>query len=96
MPVPPISVPWAIPFLHNAPGTVVDRTLTTTRWKTSRSPARREHLRWELLVAEAKDRAWLGEVAALEESLKHLRIRQSRAQQRLSHGINAFNEQRPQ
>ncbi len=47
-------------------------------------------------LIEAKDRAWLGEVAALEESLKHLRIRQTEAQQRLSHGSNPFAEQTPQ
>jgi len=47
-------------------------------------------------LIEAKDRAWLGEVAALEESLKHLRIRQTEAQQRLSHGANPFADQRPQ
>lgn len=47
-------------------------------------------------LIEAKDRAWLGEVAALEESIKHLRIRKSEAQQRLSHGSNPFAEQRPQ
>lgn len=46
-------------------------------------------------LIEAKDRAWLGEVAALEESIKHLRIRQSEAQQRLSHGSNPFTDQRP-
>ena len=33
----------------------------------------------EARLAEAKDRAWLGEVAALEESLKHLRTRQAEA-----------------
>jgi hypothetical protein len=48
----------------------------------------------EQRLAEAKDRAWLGEVAALEESLKHLRIRQSEAQQRLSYGCNPFAAQR--
>ncbi len=50
----------------------------------------------EQRLVEAKDRAWLGEVAALEESLKHLRIRQSEARQRLSHGGNPFATQRPQ
>ncbi|WP_168197281.1 hypothetical protein [Kribbella sp. ALI-6-A] len=34
-------------------------------------------------LAEAKDRAWLGEVAALEESLKHLRQRRAEAEQQL-------------
>ena len=33
----------------------------------------------EARLVEAKDRAWLGEVAALEESLKHLRQRQAEA-----------------
>jgi hypothetical protein len=45
---------------------------------------------------EAKDRAWLGEVAALEESIKHLRTRQTQAQQLLSSGSNPFAEQRRQ
>jgi len=34
----------------------------------------------EQRLAEAKDRAWLGEVAALEESLRHLGQRRSEAQ----------------
>lgn len=46
----------------------------------------------EQRLVEAKDRAWLGEVAALEESLMHLRIRQSEARQRLSRGSNPFAE----
>ncbi|MBX9922440.1 MAG: site-specific integrase, partial [Mycolicibacterium frederiksbergense] len=50
----------------------------------------------EQRLVEAKDRAWLGEVAALEESIKHLRTRQSQAQQLLSSGSNPFVEQRPQ
>ena len=50
----------------------------------------------EQRLVEAKDRAWLGEVAALEDSIKYLRIRQSEAQQRLSRGVNPFTEQRPQ
>ncbi|MFI5694035.1 hypothetical protein ACIA58_19465 [Kribbella sp. NPDC051586] len=33
----------------------------------------------EARLIEAKDRAWLGEVAALEESLKHLRQRRTEA-----------------
>lgn len=33
--------------------------------------------------AEAKERAWLAEVAALEESLKRLRHRRAEAEQRL-------------
>jgi len=37
----------------------------------------------EARLVEAKDRAWLGEVAALEESLKHLRQRRSDAEQQL-------------
>ncbi len=50
----------------------------------------------EQRLVEARERAWLGEVAALEESIKHLRIRQSEARQRLSHGTNPFADQRPQ
>lgn len=34
-------------------------------------------------LAEARDRAWLGEVAALEESLKHLPQRRGEAEQQL-------------
>jgi len=34
-------------------------------------------------LAEAKDKGWLGEVAALEEGLKHLRIRADQARARL-------------
>jgi hypothetical protein len=34
-------------------------------------------------LAEAKDRAWLGEVAALEDSLTHLRQRRTEAEQQL-------------
>jgi hypothetical protein len=30
-------------------------------------------------LTETRDRAWLGEVAALEESLKHLRQRRNKA-----------------
>ncbi len=37
----------------------------------------------EARLAEAKERAWLGEVAALEESLKHLRQRRAEAESRL-------------
>ena len=50
----------------------------------------------EQRLVEAKDRAWLGEVAALEESINHARIRQSEAQQRLSHCSNPFAEQKRQ
>ncbi|MEU8221451.1 hypothetical protein [Kribbella sp. NPDC048915] len=39
-------------------------------------------------LAEAQDRAWLGEVAALEESLKHLRQRHVEAENQLSIGID--------
>ncbi len=42
----------------------------------------------EQRLVEAKDRAWLGEVAALEESIKHLRIRQSG-------GATTFTRQQP-
>jgi hypothetical protein len=34
-------------------------------------------------LTEAKDRAWLGEVAALEDSLKHLRQRRTEAEHQL-------------
>jgi hypothetical protein len=37
----------------------------------------------EARLVEAKDRAWLGEVAALEESLRHLRQRRVDAEQQL-------------
>jgi hypothetical protein len=37
----------------------------------------------EARLDEAKDRAWLGEVAALEESLRHLRQRRADAEQQL-------------
>jgi hypothetical protein len=38
----------------------------------------------EARLAEAQDRAWLGEVAALEESLKHLRQRHAEAESQLA------------
>lgn len=38
----------------------------------------------EAHLAEAQDRAWLGEVAALEESLKHLRQRRAEAENQLT------------
>jgi hypothetical protein len=38
----------------------------------------------EARLVEAKDRAWLGEVAALEESLRQLRRRQAEAEQQLT------------
>ena len=47
----------------------------------------------EQRLVEAKERAWLGEVAALEESLKHLRTRQAEAQHRLAQGTNPFADQ---
>ncbi|WP_433020058.1 tyrosine-type recombinase/integrase [Kribbella sp. CA-294648] len=37
----------------------------------------------EARLVEAKDRAWLGEVAALEESLRHLRQRRTDAEQQI-------------
>ena len=40
-------------------------------------------------LAEARDRAWLGEVAALEESLKHLRQRSAEAEQQLTIAASA-------
>ena len=44
----------------------------------------------EQRLVEAQDNGWLGEVAALEESLKHLRTRQAEAQRRLAQGSNPF------
>jgi hypothetical protein len=41
--------------------------------------ARESSIDAEARLAEAKDRAWLGEVAALEESLRHLRQRRADA-----------------
>lgn len=38
-------------------------------------------------IAEAKERVWLGEVAALEDSLKHLRKRRTEAEQQLKTAI---------
>jgi hypothetical protein len=38
----------------------------------------------EARLAEAQDRVWLGEVAALEESLKHLRQRRAEAESQLA------------
>jgi hypothetical protein len=45
--------------------------------------ARESSIDAEARLAEAKDRAWLGEVAALEESLRHLRQRRADAEQQL-------------
>ena len=44
----------------------------------------------EQRLVEAQDKGWLGEVAALEESLKHLRTRQAEAQRRLGESTNPF------
>jgi Phage integrase family len=44
----------------------------------------------EQRLDEAKQKAWLGEVAALEESLKQLRVRRVEAHRRLQAGDNAF------
>ena len=44
----------------------------------------------EQRLVEAQDKGWLGEVAALEESLKHLRTRQVEAQRRLGESTNPF------
>ena len=38
----------------------------------------------EARLAEALDRAWLGEVAALEESLKYLRQRRAETESQLT------------
>ncbi|MDX2968610.1 tyrosine-type recombinase/integrase [Kribbella solani] len=45
----------------------------------------------EARLAEAKNRAWLGEVAALEESLKQLRQRHVEAENQLSIGIDLLS-----
>jgi hypothetical protein len=47
----------------------------------------------EQRLIEAKDKGWLGEVAALEESLNHLRTRQAEAQHRLLQDTNPFAAQ---
>ncbi|MBE1608204.1 hypothetical protein [Actinopolymorpha pittospori] len=60
--------------------------LDTTRGYTAVFPeeviAAHQHFieRRQARLAEAQDRAWLGEVAALEESLKHLRQRRAEAE----------------
>jgi hypothetical protein len=46
----------------------------------------------EQRLDEAKQKAWLGELAALEESLKHLRVRRAEAQRRLEASDDAFAE----
>lgn len=38
----------------------------------------------EARLVEAEDRAWLGEVTALEESLRHLRQRRTEAERQLA------------
>lgn len=40
-------------------------------------------------LAEARDRAWLGEVAALEESLRHLRQRRAEAERAVHERVRA-------
>ncbi|WP_375504590.1 tyrosine-type recombinase/integrase [uncultured Jatrophihabitans sp.] len=44
----------------------------------------------EQRLSEAKQKVWLGEVAGLEDSLKHLRARRAEALRRLDQGDNAF------
>ena len=41
----------------------------------------------EARLAEARDHVWLGEVAALEDSLTHLRRRRTEAEARRHHSI---------
>jgi len=41
-------------------------------------------------LTEARDRAWLGEVAALEESLRHLRRRRTEAEVQIAQRSEAF------
>lgn len=45
----------------------------------------------EARLTEARDNVWLGEVAALEESLTHLRRRRAEAEARRAHPIVAFS-----
>jgi hypothetical protein len=45
----------------------------------------------EARLAEARDNVWLGEVAALEESLTHLRRRRAEAEARRAHPIVEFS-----
>jgi integrase len=45
----------------------------------------------EARLTEAQDRAWLGEVAALEESLKHLRQRRAEAESQMSAAIDRLS-----
>jgi hypothetical protein len=45
----------------------------------------------EARLAETRDNVWLGEVAALEESLTHLRRRRAEAEARRAHPIVEFS-----
>jgi hypothetical protein len=45
----------------------------------------------EARLAEARENVWLGEVAALEESLTHLRRRRAEAEARRTHPIVEFS-----
>ena len=45
----------------------------------------------EARLAEARDNVWLGEVAALEDSLTHLRRRRTEAEARRHHSIVEFS-----
>ena len=45
-------------------------------------------------LVEAKVKSWLGEVAAVEESLQYLRTRRDEAQRRRTHGANPFADTR--
>ncbi|MGI8679543.1 MAG: hypothetical protein ACR2LX_12830 [Jatrophihabitans sp.] len=55
-----------------------------------------EWAEFEQRLSEAKPKAWLGEVAVLQESLKHLRLRRAEAQRRLELGENAFADDKRQ
>jgi hypothetical protein len=48
----------------------------------------------EARLAETRDRAWLGEVAALEESLRHLRQRRTEAEAQIVQRCEAFSPRR--
>jgi hypothetical protein len=46
-------------------------------------------------LAEAQERAWRGEVAALEDSLKHLRQRRTEAEEQLKASSGTAGTVRP-
>ena len=46
----------------------------------------------EARLVEARDKVWLGEVAALEETLTHLRRRRAEAHTQLTHGADTTTD----